>query len=429
MTKYYRKDKSKALVTSPVLNSHILNIVYALDKNRILEAFCTAVADNYSLWFANKLRRLLTKISPSLDINLNKRKINNLSNSKVYKYPLWEILRVISRKLFSQPRITDFFWEKGDHHLDKQSRRLIQKEKFNLFLGVEHSCLETLIAAKKKEKKTVLIFLSPHHSFFKKWVIPEYNKFPELMDTETKELIKLSEIRDRRRDKEAQLADIICTNSKVVTNSLLEAGFLKRKIMTVPLGAPVPNLKHKQIRPSKKKFSFIYAGPFSVHKGAHYLLKAWNDFSQTDTELHVYGENLLPKKLFVKSKKNIYFHGSILQKDLFSEFKKANILVFPTLCDGFGMVAFEAMACGLPVITTKNAGVSQFIEEGKNGFLVPPADSKSLKEKMSWCMNNPGKINQMRKEALKTAEGRNWEDFQKDFIKKLKEKLTDEKET
>lgn len=410
-------------MASTAFNIHILNIVYALEKTGNLEVFCTTFADNYFYRVVRKLRKLFAQIFPLLDQILKKRKIKNLPDNKICKYPYWEIIRIFARIFFLNKRVSDFFWEKGEYYFDKQTAKLIQKEKFNLFLGVEHSCLSTLAEAKRKGKKTVLFFLSPHHSFFKKWVIPEYKKFPELLDLETEKLMKLSRARDRRRDQEAKIADIICTNSKLVTNSFIAAGFLEQKIITVPLGAPYVNFQKKQTSTPKKNFRFIYAGFFSVYKGAHYLLKAWDSFDGIDAQLHIYGENLLSKNLFTEKKRNIYFHGSVVQEKLFANFRRSDILVFPSLCDGFGMVAFEALAQGLPVITTKNAGVSQFIEEGKNGFLVPPADSKSLKEKMLWCVKNPNKIAQMRKEAFKTAQRRNWQDFQKDFVSKLRKKL------
>ena len=59
-------------------------------------------------------------------------------------------------------------------------------------------------------------------------------------------------------------------------------------------------------------------------------------------------------------------------------FRRAAMLVLPTLCDGFGYVVSEAMANGLPVITTYNAGAAERVDEGRNGFVVPPADALAL---------------------------------------------------
>jgi UDP-glucose:(heptosyl)LPS alpha-1,3-glucosyltransferase len=55
-----------------------------------------------------------------------------------------------------------------------------------------------------------------------------------------------------------------------------------------------------------------------------------------------------------------------------------DLLVLPTLYDPFSNVCLEAMACGLPVVTTVGNGASEIIEEGKNGFIQ--RDAKSVRE-------------------------------------------------
>lgn len=425
MKNYFQKNRLRCLFASPAYNQHILNIVSALEKAGMLEAFHATFVDSYRGLFANKVRRAVELLIPPLGNILKKRKIKNIPAEKIDKDIKWEFFCFLIRKCGLGEKTYDFFWEKKEHHLDKKSSGLIKEKKFSFFIGIEHGCLFSLEAAKKEGKKTIVRFLSPHHTFFKKWVIPEYNKFPSLRTPAVKKLIDLAKKRDLRRDKEAELADIISTNSMLTTQSFIEAGYPEKKIMTVPLGAPSAVSEEELINPPLKPFRFIYAGFFSVHKGGHYLAKAWKQLNKTGAQLHIYGENYLPGNFFIEKKNNVFFHSRVLPEKLFSQFKKSGILVFPTLCDGFGMVVFEAMACGLPVITTENAGAAQFIENGKNGFIIPPADPGALEEKMLWCVENPAKVYEMRQQALKTAQNRSWADFQKEFIQKLKEKLSD----
>src|SRR5207245_2032038 len=112
-------------------------------------------------------------------------------------------------------------------------------------------------------------------------------------------------------------------------------------------------------------------------------LEAWKHFRHSrDVELHFYGLPALPKRCFEGCGDNVVFHGSVVQQELFNGYQEGTVLVFPTLCDGFGAVITEALAHGLPVITTRNAGAADMVYEGRNGFLVPAGDASSLAERL-----------------------------------------------
>ncbi|MGH7918000.1 MAG: glycosyltransferase, partial [Candidatus Binataceae bacterium] len=54
-----------------------------------------------------------------------------------------------------------------------------------------------------------------------------------------------------------------------------------------------------------------------------------------------------------------------------------------------GQTLLEAMACGTPVICTEVASMPEIVEDGVNGFIVPPNDPTALREKIAWLLNNP----------------------------------------
>src|SRR5262249_48370951 len=111
----------------------------------------------------------------------------------------------------------------------------------------------------------------------------------------------------------------------------------------------------------------------------------------------------------------ITFHGSVARPVLFAAYKAADVLVFPTLSDGFGMVVTEAMAHGLPVITTDQAGAADLISPD-NGRIVPAADARALADALQWCLDNRGHPHSLRFYALETARRRQWSDFRRDLI-------------
>src|SRR5205807_1893133 len=103
--------------------------------------------------------------------------------------------------------------------------------------------------------------------------------------------------------------------------------------------------------------------------------------------------------------------GSVPQVELFAAFERSDVLVFPTLADGFGMVVTEAFSRGLPVITTDQAGASDLVEHGRNGLIIPAGDSAALVEALQWCLDNRKPLYQMRSYALETARRWQWPDY------------------
>ena len=106
----------------------------------------------------------------------------------------------------------------------------------------------------------------------------------------------------------------------------------------------------------------------------------------------------------------------------FRSLRSADVLVFPTLSDGFGMVVAEAMAHGLPVITTDQAGAADLVSPD-NGLIVPAADAQALAHALQWCLDNRDRLHTMRFHAFETARRRQWPHFRHDLIAALERGL------
>ena len=97
------------------------------------------------------------------------------------------------------------------------------------------------------------------------------------------------------------------------------------------------------------------------------------------------------------------------------------MLILPSLFEGFGLVILEAMAAGLPVITTHNTGGPDVIGEGKEGFVVPAGDAEALREKMEWFIKNPEKTKEMGKAAHRKAKEFTWERYGAEYAEIVRE--------
>ncbi len=88
--------------------------------------------------------------------------------------------------------------------------------------------------------------------------------------------------------------------------------------------------------------------------------------------------------------------------------QQCDVFVFPSYFEGFGLVLLEAMACGLPVITTTATAGPDIVTEGQDGWVIEPGDLTSLVEKMTFCLEHPQYVREMGLHARSTAERFTW---------------------
>jgi glycosyltransferase involved in cell wall biosynthesis len=96
--------------------------------------------------------------------------------------------------------------------------------------------------------------------------------------------------------------------------------------------------------------------------------------------------------------------------ELPGRYAAADLLAFPTLGDGFGMVIQEAMCCGTPVVTTPCGGGPECITDGVDGWLVPERDIDALVERLRACAADREKVFQIGQAARLRAERWTWTD-------------------
>ncbi len=81
----------------------------------------------------------------------------------------------------------------------------------------------------------------------------------------------------------------------------------------------------------------------------------------------------------------------------------ADLLLLPSLHESFGLVALEAMACGVPAIATNRGGTSEFIDDGVNGFLRDPHDAEGMATAALRVLGDPGLLRHLGEEARRDA--------------------------
>ena len=193
-----------------------------------------------------------------------------------------------------------------------------------------------------------------------------------------------------------------------------ELGF-KKKIYIIENG--VDFNKIKKINAAQEKFDVIYVGRLIDFKHIDILIKAIKNLRKQipTVKCLIIGdgperENLkaLVKKL--RLEKNIEFLGFLDNyDDVCALIKSSKVFVLPSTREGFGMIAIEANACGIPVITTdhKDNAAADLIEEGKNGFICRLKE-KEIAEKIIWVLRS-GSGKNMKKFCIDLAKKNNWD--------------------
>lgn len=402
----------KFLLASLPHNLHAQNIALALHDAHWLGAYRSGAVDNYRHARSRIARSIFDNVAPSMGARLARRRIHTIPDDFVFADRTWDGLVALGALLRFNDNFRDWLWEWSEMRFDQRCARLIRQPQFDAYFGVEFGARLAAESARDLGKPVVIAFLSAHHETLREFVFTEYSRHPELMSPYVEQLLRLAPRRNERKDAEIRLADIVHTASRFTAASLVKhTGIDPRKVMIIPLGAPPPVHNHID-GDAASRIRFMYAGQVSVLKGFHYLIEAWKLLdARGRARLDVFGPCHMPSQVLERAGRGVTFHGKVAHAQLLNEYASASVLVFPTLCDGFGQVVPEALSRGVPVITTSNAGAADLIEDGRNGFVVPPRDPEALADRMRWFMGHASELRRMRSAAVETARTWTWDRF------------------
>ena len=237
-----------------------------------------------------------------------------------------------------------------------------------------------------------------------RWVREEQSLFPGIEQSVLPARIREGNERDALK---YERSDLILVPSEFVRRSVLELGADPRKIAAVPYGLdewwldqvnePVPG-------------RVLFVGSVGLRKGSHYLAEASRILAQRRAECEVrvvgpYRSDVIRHAAF----KGPTYVGQVPRSRIGDEFRRADVFVLPTLCDSFALVHLEAMACGVPVITTPNCGA--VVRDGIDGFIVPIRDAAAIADKVELLLTDRALRDRMGASARERAREFSWERY------------------
>lgn len=387
-------------------------VARAFEEQEALEAFFTTLVDQPKARWQAMACGLAGLAGVDLRRDLLRRAITEVPEDRVRSYPQREVLRMLQVRLRNDPVLGDRIFHWGRDGFEAWVSR--QLEGLDLIYGYEYGSLGIFARARALGIRTVYELPSPEHDFVERLLAPEYARFPELITPYRRYTAARQAERTQRRQQEWELADLVIANSSFTAESWKEAGWSQRPVAVVPLGAPRPI--PEPLEPSSDgPLRLVWAGTFSIRKGAHLLIEALQslDMSPEHLVVDVFGAASLPLQLLQRAPATLRFCGSIPRSELLGRMACAHALIFPTLCDGFGLVVNEALSRGLPVITTRRAGAADLINPGENGMLIKAGSSSAIAAAIEAGLAKRAELISMRPAALATAAAWQWEDYRR----------------
>jgi glycosyltransferase involved in cell wall biosynthesis len=189
---------------------------------------------------------------------------------------------------------------------------------------------------------------------------------------------------------------------KNLNNVVVEGDLLRKTVLAnsglsnvkeLPNFKTFPNLLLQSKKKSNNNFRFVFVGRISKGKGVSEILDAVKILNKTNKEFEVDFYGPVEEEFDFDSNNTNYCGFLDFQNDSEQEYSKLgnyDCMLFPTYWkgEGFPGVIIDAFIAGLPVIATDWNMNSEIIEEGVNGFIIPPNDTVSLVNKMMWVMEN-----------------------------------------
>lgn len=233
----------------------------------------------------------------------------------------------------------------------------------------------------------------------------QYPKWDQDIPEKGNEHIELEE-------KEYDLAHRIVAASNFTRDGLIRQGIPAEKILLNPYGVSGNFFRKKERPVMGDKVRFIYLGTLGARKGLPVLLDAWMDnHLYSKAELWLAGPASDYAKESVSQIPGIMYKGRLPYSEIPGLLDASHCLVFPSFFEGFGQVILEAMAAGLPVITTEATAGPDIIENGVDGFIIQSGDKSALGKAMLQFIEDPQGCYAIGQRAQEKAMAFSWDAY------------------
>jgi len=227
--------------------------------------------------------------------------------------------------------------------------------------------------------------------------------------------------------KDCTEADVILVNSEFAQQTFIDEGFPAEQIRVIYWGVRQDFFSLKNDYLLKSPPRLLFTGAFCYRKGADSLVQALSLMEQRGVvcELHVAGDASECRSLAedYKGASRIVFYGALPQSELKRLLAESDLYVFPTLAEGCARSAMEAMAAGLPVVTTRACGLPG--EPGKHFVQIPEPSPEAIATALCEALSQTDRREGIgRSGAALVKRCHRWEDYAHNVTELYKELIS-----
>jgi glycosyltransferase involved in cell wall biosynthesis len=227
-----------------------------------------------------------------------------------------------------------------------------------------------------------------------------------------------------RELREYALADHIVVLSTFAKRSFLDHGVPWDHLSVLTLGADVRAFRPSPAVVDERRrrltggapIRVVYVGALSMQKGLEDLIRIARTLRGEAFEFRLVGvQTDEVRPLLAQAGTNVTWLPSRPQAELPPVYWDSDLFLFPTIHDGFGMVLSQALAAGLPVLTTTNCGGADLLHEGLTGWVLPIRQPEAFVQRLRWCDAHRADLCGMAGRIAVEYRSRDWSDVAADF--------------
>ena len=322
----------------------------------------------------------------------------------------WHPVRLIS--FVDRP----YYYGAKKKYLDWIASRHLATGQYDLFHSWSGDCLRSLRVAKRRHIPSIVEIPTWHRDGAR--IKPDQEASTESTNAASWfQAWKASLLLERKRFvREYELADLLLVLSDIAADTFRLRGFPEKKLFYLPRGVDVERFK-PGVRPAM--FRAVFSGALIKRKGIHHLLEAWHRLNLPNAELWLVGSVHEEAKPFLREfwRDNIRVVGFVDDPETY--LSQGTVHVFPSQWEGSAKVTYEAAACALPQVTTREAG--DVVRDGIEGIIVPPGNVDAIATALEQFYRHPEIVARMAEAARRrVVENFTWDHFRARLLEAYK---------